>query len=482
MQYRISSLCVLFCLHQLYRLDRSSFIIFSSSPSYQFYFGFYFYFLFLLYFIFFERYFPDTSSIFCRCPDMGQPETDDTQLSVSHQTHQPLKRKRFTRSQVACDWCHFNHARCGQTFPCSRCLDKGTPCEFTRGRRKRGRLPKVGTPGAARIEGINSPSHTVSSASEEQGASVTQSVQTPEDPRPAPAHDLGHQDPMHAHDVVILSPGMEDLSPGNIVWPMQEAEKRPSAVESLSPTRSAASPCAGTAALTGGGSSAPLDYMNFAGLADLDAFILAHLAAEPPIATPEPHSSLKYPVLQPLIPFIRAEFTPELACGLLELYFTSAFSTHMHPVCHSIPCYVLRKASFLSRTNYRPSSPALLASMLWVASSDDHALTSPLTTHYCRKKTSRLLGSLTLDLLRSSAHTSFDKNGHAAAGGTAGSPAGPDAFRDFALYPSTVSGGVQGFGCSVGSLDDVITCIHVASVLSLNDKNAFDLRWSVVSP
>ncbi|KAL3437770.1 fungal-specific transcription factor domain-containing protein [Aspergillus tetrazonus] len=408
---------------------------------------------------------------------MGQPETDDTQLSVSHQTHQPLKRKRFTRSQVACDWCHFNHARCDQAFPCSRCLDKGTPCEFTRGRRKRGRLPKVGTPGTARIEGINSPSHTVSSASEGQGASVTQSVQTPEDPRPAPAHDLGHQDPMHAHDVAILSPGMEDLSPGNIVWPMQEGEKRPSAVESLSPTRSAASPCAGTAALTGGGSSAPLDYMNFAGLADLDAFILAHPAAEPPIATLEPHSSLKYPVLQPLIPFIRAEFTPELACGLLELYFTSAFPTHMHPVCHSIPCYVLRKASFLSRTNYRPSSPALLASMLWVASSDDHALASPLTTHYCRKKTSRLLGSLTLDLLRSSAHTPFDKNGHAAAGGTAGSPAGPDAFRDFALYSSTVSGGVQGFGCSVGSLDDVITCIHVASVLSLNDKNAFDLRW-----
>ncbi|KAL4813070.1 fungal-specific transcription factor domain-containing protein [Aspergillus spinulosporus] len=407
---------------------------------------------------------------------MGQPGTDETQHPVSQ--HTPKKRQRFTRSQVACDWCHFNHAKCDQTFPCSRCLDKGTPCEFTRGRRKRGRLPKLGTPGTARIEGIDSPSHTVSSASDMQGAgSVVQSVQTPEDPSPpAPAHNLCHPDPRHAHDVVILSPGYEELSPGTILWPMQEAETKSSVVESLSSTRSAPSPCAG-AALTASGSSASVDSMDFAGLADLDAFILADLAAEPPTAPLEPLPSLRYPVLQPLIPFIRAHLSPELACGLLELYFTSAFSTHMHPVCHSIPCYVLRKASFLSKTNYRPSSPALLASMLWVASSDDHALASPLTTHYCRKKTSRILESLTLELLRSSAHTPFNKSGLAAAAETVGSPAGPDAFCDFALYPSTVSGGTQGFECPVGSLDDVITYIHVASVLSLNDRNMLGLRW-----
>ncbi|KAL4755140.1 hypothetical protein BDW72DRAFT_200181 [Aspergillus terricola var. indicus] len=406
---------------------------------------------------------------------MSQPETDDTQHPVPRHT---LKRKRFTRSQVACDWCHFNHARCDRTFPCSRCLDKGTPCEFTRGRRKRGRLPKSGTPKTAKSEGINSPPDTVSSASEvQEAASVAQSVQTPEDPPAVAAHYPHHQEPMYAHDVAIGSPGIEDLSPGNISWLMQEAETKPSTVESLSSSRSAPSGADAATALTGGGSSAPLDFMSFAGLADLDAFILANLAAESPIATLEPSASLRYPVLQPLIPFIRAELSPELACSLLELYFTSAFSTHMHPVCHRIPCYVLRKASFLCKTNYRPSSPALLASMLWVASSDDHALASPLTSHYCRKKTSRLLGSLTLGLLGSSAHTPLDKSGHAAAGETVCSLAGPDAFRDFALYPSTASGGTQGFECSVGSLDDVITYIHSASVLSLNDQNTFDLRW-----
>ncbi|KAL4740189.1 fungal-specific transcription factor domain-containing protein [Aspergillus similis] len=404
---------------------------------------------------------------------MGQPESDDIQRPVSHQTR---KRKRFTRSQVACDWCHSNHAKCDRTFPCSRCLDKKTPCEFTRGRRKRGRLPKFDTPETARIEKINSLSHTVSSTSEVHGAApVAQGVQTPQ--ASPPAHCPHHQDPGYAHDVVILSPGIEDLSPANISWPMQKAETKQSAVESLSSMRSAPSCADAATALTGGGSSAPLDFMSFAGFADLDASILANIAAEPPIATFEPSPSSRYPVLQPLIPFIGADLSPDLACGLLELYFTSAFSTYMHPICHTIPCYVLRKASFLCKMNYRPSSPALLASMLWVASSDDHALASPFTTHYCRKKTSRLLGSLTLELLRSSAHTPFDKSGHAAAGETVGSPAGPDAFRDFALYPSTAGGHTQGFDCPVGSLDDVITCIHIASVLSLNDQTTFDLRW-----
>ncbi|KAL5000631.1 fungal-specific transcription factor domain-containing protein [Aspergillus recurvatus] len=372
----------------------------------------------------------------------------------------PLNSSGLAR-QIACDWCHSNHARCDQTFPCSRCLDKGTPCVFTRVRRKRGRLPKLDTPGTARIEGINSPSHTVCSSSEAQStaSSVVHSVQTPENP---------HQNSLYAHDAVILSPGgIENLSPmESMLWPTQEAEAKPPTVGDLS--------FAQITDLDEG--STPLDLLDVAGLTDRDAFIPANLAAGPPITASGSVAVLRYPVLQPLMPFIKAKLSSDLACGLLELYFTSAFPAYMHPVCHSIPCYVLRKASFLSKTNYRPSSPALLASMLWVASSDDQALASPITTH-CRKKICGFLRSLTMELLKSSVHTSFDLNGHAAPRETICSAAGLEPFLDFALYPSTACDGTKGFGCPGGFLDDAITYIHIASILTLNNQNALGLRW-----
>ncbi|KAL5050236.1 hypothetical protein BDW71DRAFT_194608 [Aspergillus fruticulosus] len=401
---------------------------------------------------------------------MGRPETNDIPRPVV--SHQPSpKTKRRTRSRIACDWCHFNHARCDRTFPCSRCLDKGTPCEFTRVRRKRGRLPKLDTPGTARIEGINSPAHTISSSSEAQSfASLMEhNVRTPEDP---------HQNTLSAQDVVILSPGgIENLSPTeSMPWPMQEAETKPPAVGDLPLTQNAPSPCAEYPVTVSEEGSTPLDLLDVAGLTGCDPFILANPAAEPPITASDPMTPLRYPVLQPLMPFIRAKLSSDLACGLLELYFTSAYPTHMHPVCHSVPCYMLRKASFLSKTNYRPSSPALLASMLWVASSDDHALASPITIP-CRKKISRFLGSLTTELLRSSAYTSLDISGRAATSETICSTAGLEPVLDFALYPSTASDGTRDFGCPGGSLDDVITYIHIASILSLNNQNALGLGW-----
>ncbi|KAL6236375.1 hypothetical protein BDW75DRAFT_229573 [Aspergillus navahoensis] len=367
---------------------------------------------------------------------MGRPETDDIQRPVSHQPSP--KTKRHTRSRIACDWCHFNHARCDQTFPCSRCLDKGTPW-------------------TARIEGINSPLHTISPSSEAQsiGSSAVHNVQTPEHL---------HQDSLYAHDgAVILSPGdIGDLSPiESLPWSMQEAETKPPAVGEM--------PWTQRTVLDEG--PLPLDLVDGAGLTDRDSFILANLAAGPPIPASDLMTPLRYPVLQPLMPSINAELSTDLACGLLELYFTSAFPTHMHPVCHSIPCYVLRKASFLSETNYRPRSPALLASMLWVASSDDHALASPITTH-CRKKTSRFLRSLTMELLRSSAQPSLGTSGHAAASETICSAAGLEPFLDFALSTPPASDSTKDFEFPGGSLDDVIAYIHIASIPPPDDQNA----------
>jgi hypothetical protein len=182
---------------------------------------------------------------------------------------------------------------------------------------------------------------------------------------------------------------------------------------------------------------------------------------------------LKYPVLEPVMPFMESNLPRRLVCDLLELYFTSAFSTHMHPVCHHIHCYVLRKASFLSTDSPRPSSPALLASMLWVAAVDDRAFSlsiSPLQ----RRKICQFLCALTIRLLRPLIHVSFkDQEQTDNAGGS----------QDFAAaaahHPFEGVGDDKGLVGPAGSLDDVITYIHVASIISSSEQKAASMRWSV---
>ena len=183
--------------------------------------------------------------------------------------------------------------------------------------------------------------------------------------------------------------------------------------------------------------------------------------------------SLRYPVLRPLLPHISAIIPIGLACDLLELYFSSTSSVFMQPQSPYILGYVFRKRSFLRQNNPRPCSPALLASMLWVAAqtSESAFLTSQPSA---RGKICQKLLELTVTLLKPLIHTS-----------NAGS----------ALYgANTVINGVAlgGFGVALhgpaqemeggspggtGALDDVATYIHLATVVSASEYKAASLRW-----
>jgi hypothetical protein len=188
--------------------------------------------------------------------------------------------------------------------------------------------------------------------------------------------------------------------------------------------------------------------------------------------------TLKYPVLQPLMPFLEANLPRRLVFDLLELYFTSAFSTHMHPVCHHIHCYVLRKASFLSRENPRPSSPALLASMLWVAALDDRAFALSISPPQ-RKKICQFLCALTIRLLRPLIHVSFKEQGGSNANDPTLTAVAPDCPPTTVHHPFESSGDDRGLVGPAGSLDDVITYIHVASIISSSEQKAASMRWFV---
>ncbi|KAL1587378.1 hypothetical protein WHR41_03959 [Cladosporium halotolerans] len=186
------------------------------------------------------------------------------------------------------------------------------------------------------------------------------------------------------------------------------------------------------------------------------------------------HQMLRYPVLRPILPHIAAIIPVNLACDLLELYFASTTSAFMQPQSPYILGYVFRKRSFLRPHNPRICSPALLASMLWVAAqtSESAFLTSPPTA---RGKICQKLLELTVGLLKPLIHTSTDAT--TAAYG-ANSVVNGVALGGFGVsLPSTVHEMEGGSPGATGALDDVATYIHLATVVSASEYKAASLRW-----
>lgn len=192
-----------------------------------------------------------------------------------------------------------------------------------------------------------------------------------------------------------------------------------------------------------------------------------HMQPQPPSQT------LRYPVLRPLLPHISAIIPIGLACDLLDLYFASTSQAFIQPQSPYVVGYVFRKRSFLRSVSPRPCSPALLASMLWVAAqtSESAFLTSAPSA---RGKTCQKLLDLTVSLLKPLVHTPMD---------------GSQAYGDNTVINGVALGGFgvtlpgQAHGMEDGNpgasaaLDDVATYIHLATVVSASEYKAASLRW-----
>lgn len=187
-------------------------------------------------------------------------------------------------------------------------------------------------------------------------------------------------------------------------------------------------------------------------------------------------STLRYPVLQPLVPHLNNIIPLSLACELLDTYFASSSAAMMHPTSPYILGYVFRKQSFLHPTKPRQCTPALLASMLWVVAqtSDAALLTTPPVA---RARICKNLLELTIGLLKPLIHNSsptsneskFDNFTHNGVSlGVLG-----------VAQPGTVTpeaGETGAFGAA-GSLDDVVTYIHLATVVSASEYKGASIRW-----
>ncbi len=189
-------------------------------------------------------------------------------------------------------------------------------------------------------------------------------------------------------------------------------------------------------------------------------------------------STLRYPVLLPLLPHLGNIVPLPLACDLLDLYFASSSSALMHPASPYVLGYVFRKASLLHPTKPRHCTPALLASILWVGAqtSDAPFLTTPPSS---RGRICQKLLELTVGLLKPLIHVSSESgnspnfsntviNGVALGGLGVAMPGSVDT--------DGLSGETGAFGAA-GCLDDVVTYIHLATVVSASEYKGASLRW-----
>lgn len=80
-----------------------------------------------------------------------------------------------------------------------------------------------------------------------------------------------------------------------------------------------------------------------------------------------PTSDCRYRCLDPVLPHIRDIIPASVACDLLDVYLTEPGSSLFRCASPYIVTRIFRKKSLLHPTNPRPTTPALLATMLWVS-------------------------------------------------------------------------------------------------------------------
>ncbi|KNG85796.1 putative C6 transcription factor [Aspergillus nomiae NRRL 13137] len=400
-------------------------------------------------------------------PDMDPAQSGDapqgnTQETTDDPQNSTAKRK-WRRNRIACDACHSRRVRCDRAFPCSRCLRSDIHCEFTRERRKRGRI--------ARSQQTDTKGGTGKANGRIPAPATADAVATPA-PNGSPSSSFPHRSP-GTNEMTASAPSVDERrSQADVPLPPRKLAPGGNVTEEW---LAAAHVSPGSYDFLGGGLGegpfprmfdvwSGVDLSNNSGPTPQGAKVVGQTPGVPP-------TSLKYPVLQPLMPFLDANLPRRLVFDLLELYFTSAFSTQMHPVCHHIHSYILRKASFLSRDAPRPSTPALLASMLWVAALDDRAFALSISPQQ-RKNICQFLCALTIRLLRPLIHVSFKDQG-----ASLSEPVGQELPPTTVHHPFEGGGDDRGLVGPAGSLDDVITYIHVASIISSSEQKAASMRW-----
>ncbi|KAF1919116.1 transcriptional activator xlnR [Ampelomyces quisqualis] len=401
----------------------------------------------------------------------------------------PVKR----RVSRACDHCHRMRTRCNGHAPCSRCIELEYVCQYNREKKRRGKVPRhiqkqreeaaaaghsPPTPGLAQTNGFYGRPDGLLEMDDE---AWSQSDATPVVQQFPPTKGLHHAPPQAEWQALPVDHMMIDplLLGSGATYPSMHAEvprgELMYAINGIHLVPEHQS-----------GQIGP-EYANMANYSmqyQAARQSSPHSYGSADTASPQSGASIgssqhgaaplvssRYPVLKPLIPHLGTIMTATTACDLLEYYFQSSSSVFMEPTSPYILGSVFRKRSFLRQHKPRKCSPALLASMLWIAAQTSEAsyLTSPPSARsaICQK-----LWNLTVDLLKPLVH-SPSSHGFAPDSGlnaTAGS------FRVDRVI-GRYDGRPDGAMLPTSTLDDIATYMNLGVVTSASEYKAASLRW-----
>ncbi|KAM0343460.1 hypothetical protein ACHAPU_008491 [Fusarium lateritium] len=434
-------------------------------------------------------------------------------------------RRRISR---ACDQCNQLRTKCDGQNPCAHCIEFGLGCEYIRERKKRGKASRKelaqqaaaqatgptgqnlddsmsdnGQPGNKGLESSNIPPEqrpnerqqsTSSKSSRDPGDDVMRHAQgldgldhlgnISEQPHLGrPSMDSEHLENnagldlngfgnmAHGYD----SQGLE----GPVINGQPYAPNGRGSIPGYSDfsySMQAQSPPNFANNSTFRMGNSPLGYSMGKGTSPGWGISMASPPGQYQAQAPPPNynnSKLRYPVLEPIVPYLNNIIPIPLACDLVDLYFASSSSAQMHPMSPYVLGFVFRKRYFLDQNRPRPCQPALLASMMWVAAqtSDAPFLAS---TPSARAKTCQKLLELTVYLLRPLIHTPPSDAPSPVADGVA--LGGLGVAMPGSISMDATSGESGPFGAA-GSLDDVITYIHLAVVVSASEYKGASMRW-----
>ncbi|KAH8764514.1 fungal-specific transcription factor domain-containing protein [Hyaloscypha sp. PMI_1271] len=400
-----------------------------------------------------------------------------------------MRRKRISR---ACDQCNASRMKCDGQQPCARCIDFEMDCAYMRPRKKRARVSMKSA--AITIPRQRKRPATVAIMDEAASSAHFQELS----PNPGPRGDRADDDGSSTSDDPSMVPPQHLHNSSNFEYYQDERDRLDSFIESMGNMPSNTVDLSQGSALQGHNAHNSLDSrppglapssndiqssitiqsealpataeLGISGLPGLYSPI-SDDALDPNLQGPNPRlqtqcsmgaqPELKFPVLLPLVPYMTHPLTVPLACNLLEGYFSTISGGYV-PSSPFLLGHMLRRHSFLRSDTPRKCSPALLSSMLWVTAEtteEPFSSLSPTT----RSRVCQTLLELTLTFLQPAVQV---QNAGEARNGL------PLTEHSHLRWHAD-----SGASNATGSFDDVITFVHLATVVSAGRYKSASFRW-----
>jgi xylanolytic transcriptional activator XlnR len=180
-----------------------------------------------------------------------------------------------------------------------------------------------------------------------------------------------------------------------------------------------------------------------------------------------PSAECRHRFLQPILPYIRDIIPASVACDLLDVYLTEPGSSLFRVASPYILTRIFRKKSIIDPVNPRPTTPALLATLLWCAvqTADIVLLHVPGS----RSKITNALYELSTSLV---SERDPDRWRRIHGGLTTENEQAPHQFSYGSAIPATTATNEPG-----GLIDDVLTFILLAIAVSGGDFKSDCVKW-----